>query len=114
MKYFFTFICVIAFVSVQQIAAVDKCIQKSPCSCKYNNGTGYDLSVLAKSLNDNYLPTPSIGALTFFFHPCSDISNPIDSGNYSVSEIPPSQYQIAAETNVNSIILISRLPLANQ
>lgn len=88
MKYFCTFICLIASVNVQQIVADDQCIQKSPCRCKFGNGTGYDLSMLAKTLDgldQNYIITPSIGTIKFFFHPCTDITNPIDSGNYSVS-----------------------------
>lgn len=84
MKYFFG-ISSLVFIITVQIDANDKCEQISPCSCKFDNGTGYDLAELNKSFDNNkYIATPSINNIQYYFHPCSDIIEPTDKLNYSV------------------------------
>lgn len=84
MKYFFK-ISILVIIIIVKTLANEKCVQISPCSCKFNNDTGYDLSNFNKSFENNkYIATPLMDKVEYYFHPCSDIMEPTDKYNYSV------------------------------
>ncbi|XP_012285832.1 uncharacterized protein LOC105702679 [Orussus abietinus] len=56
-----------------------ECIQQSPCSCVFPDGTGYDLSELEK---EGYLSTVDDSRYpnyVFYFHPCKDVPIKLDN-----------------------------------
>lgn len=54
------------------IVSANKCDQRSPCKCVYESGMGFDLTALD---NTDYLVTDTLtNNLTYYFHPCRDLT----------------------------------------
>lgn len=66
----FSYICIfyIFFISFTFVHS-EQCVQKSPCSCEFEDGREIDLHKLDTK---NFIQSNTLGNLTYFFHACSD------------------------------------------
>lgn len=71
-NYYFKLIFLVAVVLFVNVQA-NVCKQKGPCSCLYDTGFGYDLGSLGSTTN--FIATDRLANnLTYFFHPCRDLT----------------------------------------